>query len=581
MCEYCSLCSYVKDLHFPEKSPEFHYEPLVQHRGPDTATYELLTVQGVDIVKIPGTEEEFVRVSPEVIRRLSFEAIKEISFFQPHGHLKQIAAIMTDPDASDNDRTVAREFLVNATVAAQGKLPTCQDTGTAICIGYRGQRVLTAGEDKKHLSRGIYDAYGGMALRYSQVAPLTMFSEKNTGTNLPAQIELHATDGGEYHFRFIAKGGGSANKFKLFQKTKALLTPAALTSFIRSQLPALGTAACPPYHIAFVIGGLSAEQNMGMLKKASAHFLDDLPFTGNEHGRAFRDLDLEREIEKMCQDSGIGAQFGGIGFALDVRVIRLPRHGASCPVSIGVSCAAHRQCKAKITREGVYIERLEHNPAQILKKADEDLAELMRQKAKVVKKEGGEDEEEKEGGIVSIDLDKGMDDICAQLTRHTVGTRLSLNGTLIVARDMAHLKLAERLEATGSIPDYIKDHPVYYAGPAKKPEGFKSGSIAATTAQRMDPYVPLFQPHGGCRVTIAKGQRGDDVTASCKEYGGFYLGTIGGTAARVASQCIQSIDCVEFEELGMEAVWKLVVKDLPAFLLVDDKGNDFFKTLGM
>ena len=490
---------------------------------------------------------------------LAAAAIHDVSHLFRTGHLRQLAKILDDPEASDNDRFVAREMLKNACISAGMILPSCQDTGTAIVIGKKGQRVFTTGDDEESLSRGIHRTYTETNLRYSQMAPLSMYEEKNTGTNLPAQLELYATEGDEYHFLFVTKGGGSANKSLLFQETRALLNPDSLMKWMAEKIKLLGTAACPPYHLAVVIGGTSAEATLKTVKLASARYLDGLPTTGNARGRAFRDPVLEAEIHRLTQQVGIGAQFGGKYFCHDVRVVRLPRHGASCPVGIGVSCSADRQILGKITRDGVFLEQLETNPAQFLPEvAPADLAK---------------------GEVVKIDLRRPMSEIRRELSQYPVKTRLSLTGTLVVARDIAHAKLKERLDAGGELPQYMKDHMVYYAGPAKTPQGLASGSFGPTTAGRMDSYVDLFMRHGGSYVTLAKGNRSKQVTDACKEHGGFYLGSIGGPAAVLAKDSIKKVDVLEFEELGMEAVWKIEVEDFPAFIVVDDKGNDFFQQL--
>jgi len=490
-----------------------------------------------------------------VLTRLAEEAMHDIAHYLRADHLASLQGIMEDPEASDNDRFVALELLKNANVAAGGVLPMCQDTGTAIVMGKKGQYVLTGGGDAEAISRGIYDTYLTSNLRYSQMAPLTMWDERNTGNNLPAQIELYATDGDAYSFLFMAKGGGSANKSYLFQETKAVLNHDSLLRFLDEKIRALGTAACPPYHLAIVVGGTSAEYALKTAKYASARYLDGLPTTGNELGRGFRDVELEAEVWALTQRMGIGAQFGGKYFCHDVRVVRLPRHGASCPVAIAVSCSADRQALGKITRDGVFLEQLETDPAQYLP----DPSEL-----------------EDEGEVVAIDLSRPMDEIRAELTRYPVRTRLSLTGPLVVARDIAHAKIAERLDAGEPMPAYLRDHPVYYAGPAKTPEGYATGSFGPTTAGRMDSYVDRFQAAGGSLVMLAKGNRSAAVTAACKQYGGFYLGSIGGAAARLAQDCITRVDVLEYPELGMEAVWKIEVRDFPAFIVVDDKGNDFF-----
>ena len=487
---------------------------------------------------------------------LSRTAFRDIAHLLRPSHLKQLRSILDDPGASPNDRYVARDLLQNANIAAGGILPMCQDTGTAIVMGKRGQGVLTDGHDEEHLARGVYDAYTQLNLRYSQMAPLTMWDEKNTGSNLPAQIEIYATDGDAYKFLFMAKGGGSANKSYLYQETKAVLNPARMASFLEEKIRAIGTSACPPYHLAIVVGGTSAEFALKTAKYASARYLDTLPAAGSPVGNGFRDLELEQVVLDITRKIGIGAQFGGKYFCHDVRVIRLPRHGASCPVAIAVSCSADRQALGKITAEGVFLEQLETDPAQYMP----DPASITTDTAEVV----------------SIDLDRPMSEIRAELTKYPVKTRLSLTGTMIVARDIAHAKIAERLDAGQPMPGYLRDHPVYYAGPAKTPEGYASGSFGPTTAGRMDSYVERFQAAGGSLVMLAKGNRSAAVTEACKRHGGFYLGSIGGAAARLAQDCITKVDVLEYPELGMEAVWKIEVRDFPAFIIVDDKGNDFF-----
>jgi fumarate hydratase class I len=489
---------------------------------------------------------------------LAREAMDDIAHLLRPGHLRQLADILDDPEASDNDRFVALELLKNANIAAGRVLPGCQDTGTAIVLGYKGQQVFTTGNDAEALSRGIYQAYQQRNLRYSQMAPLDMYSEVNTGSNLPAQIDLYAEPGNAYRFLFITKGGGSANKTFLYQESKALLNPESLLSFVADKLRSLGTSACPPYHLALVVGGLSAELTLKTVKMASCHALDDLPTAGNEHGRAFRDLDLEEKIFKLCIDTGIGAQFGGKYLAHDVRVIRLPRHGASCPVGLGVSCSAHRQILGKVTRDGVFLEQLETNPAQYLPEVRAD---------------------ELSATAVRIDLRRPMSEILAELRQHPVATRLSLTGPMIVARDIAHAKLKERLDAGEDLPAYFKEHVVYYAGPAKKPQGYASGSFGPTTAGRMDSYVDLFQQHGGSMVMLAKGNRSPQVRQACKTHGGFYLGSIGGPAARLAEHSIKKVEVLEYPELGMEAIWRIEVEDFPAFTVTNHEGKDFYADL--
>jgi len=533
-------------------TPPFHYqEPLPL--GPDTTEYRLLSREGVSTAQFEG--REVLKVEPEVLSFLAQQAFRDGAFCLRTSHVKQVAAILDDPEASANDRYVALTMLKNAEISAEGILPMCQDTGTAAIIGKKGQCVWTGANDAEWLSRGVYECYTKENLRYSQTAPLDMWNEVNTGTNLPAQIDLYATDGAAYEFLFVAKGGGSANKMFLFQETKALLNPKSLAKFVEAKLPALGTAACPPYHLVFVIGGTSAESCMKVLKLGSARYLDALPTSGNGHGRAFRDLEWEGKILEIAQHSGIGAQFGGKYFALDVRVIRMPRHGASCPVAMGVSCSADRNIKAKITRDGIFLEKLETNPGRFIPAGQRAL---------------------KENGIVKIDLNRPMPEILAELSRHPVTTRVSLTGPLIVARDIAHAKLKERLDSGMDLPQYLKDHPVYYAGPAKTPKGYASGSFGPTTAGRMDGYVDLFQSKGGSMVMLAKGNRSAQVTAACRKHGGFYLGSIGGPAAILAKENIRKVEVLEYPELGMEAIWRIDVQDFPAFILVDDKGNDFF-----
>ncbi len=530
--------------------------------GADTTEYRLLTKDGVETVDGPdGTK--FLRVSNEALELLSKEAYHDISFYLRTAHLKQVASILDDPEASANDKFVALDLLKNANVAAAGVLPMCQDTGTAIISAERGQHVLTDGPDERPLARGVFDAYTELNLRYSQNAPLSMYEEKNTGNNLPAQIELHAdTHPGhedEYNFLFMAKGGGSANKSYLYQMTKAILDPEHMMQFLEEKIRSLGTAACPPYHLAIVIGGTSAEYTLRTAKYASTHFLDELPTSGSPVGHGFRDVDMEQDVLELTRQMGFGAQFGGKYFCHDVRVIRLPRHGASLPVAIAVSCSADRQAKGKITPEGVFLEKLDTNPGRFLPDVtDEELGH------------GSDDE------AVSINLNQPMEDVLAELSKHPVKTRLSLNGTMVVARDIAHAKIRERIEAGEPMPQYLKDHPVYYAGPAKTPEGMPSGSFGPTTAGRMDDYVGQFQALGGSMIMVAKGNRSQQVTDACKKYGGFYLGSIGGPAAELAANCIKKVEVLEYPELGMEAVWRIEIEDFPAFIVVDDKGNDFF-----
>ena len=533
----------------------FTYQEMLP-LGADATPMRLLTRDHVSTFTAAG--QRFVAVQPEALTLLTREAMRDIAHFLRPGHLSQLAAILRDPEASANDRFVALELLHNANIAAGGVLPSCQDTGTAIVMGKKGQLVFTGGGDEAAIARGVYDTYRTSHLRYSQLAPLDMYREKNTNDNLPAQIELYATDGDAYKFLFMAKGGGSANKSYLYQETKALLNPDSLLKFVDEKLRGLGTAACPPYHLAIVIGGTSAEYALKTAKLASARYLDTLPTTGNDHGRGFRDPELEAKILKLAQHTGIGAQFGGKYFCHDVRVIRLPRHGASCPVAIAVSCSADRQAVGKITAEGVFLEELERDPAKYLPETtDQQLA----------------------GEVVRIDLNQPMSAMRAILTRYPIRTRLSLSGPMIVARDIAHAKIKERLDRGEGLPEYFKQHIVYYAGPAKTPEGYASGSFGPTTAGRMDSYVDLFQEHGGSYVMLAKGNRSKGVTAACHKHGGFYLGSIGGPGARLAKDCITKVEVLEYPELGMEAVWKVEVKDFPAFIVVDDKGNDFFAGL--
>jgi fumarate hydratase class I len=522
----------------------------------DQTEYYLLTREHVSVSEFEG--KEILKVSKEGLTLLAQTAFRDVEFLLRPDHQKQVAQILADPEASENDKFVALTFLRNAEISAKGILPFCQDTGTAIITGKKGQQVWTDGNDEEALSQGVYNTFVNENLRYSQNAALNMYDEVNTGTNLPAQIDLYAVQGNEYNFLCIAKGGGSANKTYLYQETKALLTPGKLESFLIEKMKSLGTAACPPYHVAFVIGGTSAEANLKTVKLASAKYYDNLPTEGNELGRAFRDIELEKRLKKASEELGLGAQFGGKYFAHDVRVIRLPRHGASCPVGMGVSCSADRNIKAKINKEGIWIEKLEDNPARLI-------PEEYRQAG--------------EGGGVKINLNRPMPEILAELSKYPVSTRLSLNGTIIVGRDIAHAKLKERIDRGEGLPQYIKDHPIYYAGPAKTPAGYASGSMGPTTAGRMDSYVDLFQSHGGSMIMLAKGNRSQQVTDACKKYGGFYLGSIGGPAAILAQNSIKSLECVEYPELGMEAIWKIEVEDFPAFILVDDKGNDFFKVV--
>ena len=533
--------------------PDFQYQELFE-LAESTTPYKLLTKNHVSRAKFEG--QSILKVDAAALTLLAGSAMREIAHYLRPGHLQQLRKILDDPEASANDKFVALDLLKNANIAAAGVLPMCQDTGTAIAIGKKGQQVWTGGNDEAAIARGIYDTFQTSNLRYSQLAPLTMFEEKNTGNNLPAQIELYATSGDHYEFLFVAKGGGSANKTFLYQETKAVLNPKSLIAFIEEKLRSLGTAACPPYHLALVIGGLSAEQTLKTVKLASTRYLDGLPTSGNAHGRAFRDVELEAQVLAAAQRTAIGAQFGGKYFCHDVRVVRLPRHGASCPIGIGVSCSADRQQKAKITADGLFLEQLETDPAKYL--PDVEPTELA-------------------GDVIKLDLDAlGMEGLRATLSKYPIRTRLSLSGSLIVARDIAHAKLKERLDRGEGLPDYFKQHIVYYAGPAKTPQGYASGSFGPTTAGRMDSYVDVFQAARGSMVMLAKGNRSQQVTDACKKHGGFYLGSIGGPAARLAQDCITKVDVHEYPELGMEAVWKIQVKDFPAFIVVDDKGNDFF-----
>lgn len=521
--------------------------------GPDKTEYYLLTSDYVKVENWNG--HEMLVVDPEALRVLTRQATHDNAFMLRREHNEMVAKILSDPEASENDKFVALTMLRNAEVAAMGQLPFCQDTGTAVIHATKGQSVWTGGHDEEYISHGVYDTYTTDNLRYSQNAPLNMYDEVNTGCNLPALIDIHAGDGDEYKFLFVAKGGGSANKTYLYQETKALINPKTLIPFLVEKMKTLGTAACPPYHIAIVIGGTSAEKNLEVVKKASVKYLDELPDHGNELGHAFRDKELEKELLEATRKIGLGAQFGGKYFAHDIRVIRLPRHGASCPVGLGVSCSADRNVKAKINREGLWIERLDSNPGELIPEA--------------YRREG-------EGDVVRIDLNRPMDEIRAELSKYPVSTRLSLNGTIIVGRDIAHAKIKERLDKGEPMPQYLKDHPIYYAGPAKTPAGLPSGSFGPTTAGRMDSYVDQFQAAGGSMVMIAKGNRSQQVTDACHKHGGFYLGSIGGPAAILAKNSIKKVELLEYPELGMEAIWKIEVEDFPAFILVDDKGNDFF-----
>jgi fumarate hydratase class I len=537
--------------------PPYRHTPLFP-LGKDATPYRKLTAEGVRVEKVMG--KEVVVVSSDAMRTLAEAAFVDINHLLRPGHLKQLAAILADPEASGNDKFVAYDFLKNANIAAGGVLPMCQDTGTAIIMGKKGRLIWTDGDDEAALAQGARDAYLKKNLRYSQLAPLSMFEETNTKTNMPAQVEIYADGDEAYKFLFIAKGGGSANKAFLFQATPSILTRDRMLAFLKEKVLTLGTAACPPYHLAIAIGGTSAEMTMKTVKLASCRYYDDLPTKGSADGHAFRDVEMEREIHKMTQSLGVGAQFGGKYFCHDVRVIRLPRHGASLPIGLGVSCSADRQALGKITRDGVFLEELEHHPAQYLPEVDE---------AKL----GGE--------VVNVDLRKPMKEILAQLTRYPIKTRLSLTGPMIVARDLAHAKLRERLESGKGLPDYFKNHPVYYAGPAKTPEGYASGAFGPTTAGRMDSFVDDFQAAGGSMISVAKGNRSAAVREACEKHGGFYLASIGGTAANLAEHCIKKVEVVEYPELGMEAIWRIEVEDFPAFIVIDDKGNDFFKELNL
>ena len=534
----------------------FKYQPMFPNVKPDETEYYLLTKEHVSVSECNG--RQILEVEPEALTKLANAAMRDVSFMMRREHNEMVAKVLNDPEASDNDKFVALTMLRNAEVACKGVLPFCQDTGTAIVMGKKGQQVWTGGGDEEALSLGVYKTYTEENLRYSQNAPLNMYDEVNTGCNLPAQIDLFAVDGMEYNFLFIAKGGGSANKTYLYQETKALINPKTLVPFLVEKMKTLGTAACPPYHVAFVIGGTSAETNLKTVKLASAKYYDRLPTEGNEWGQAFRDVELEKEVLAAAQASGYGAQFGGKYFAHDIRIIRLPRHGASCPVGMGVSCSADRNIKAKINKDGLWIEKLDDQPSTLI-------PEELRQAG--------------EGDAVRIDLNRPMSEILAELTKYPVATRLSLNGTIIVGRDIAHAKIKERLDAGEAMPEYLKNHPIYYAGPAKTPAGMASGSFGPTTAGRMDSYVDLFQSNGGSMVMIAKGNRSQQVTDACHKHGGFYLGSIGGPAAILAQNSIKKVECLEYPELGMEAIWKIEVEDFPAFILIDDKGNDFFKQI--
>ena len=533
----------------------FHYQEMFP-LGPDTTEYYHLTSDYVKTENWGG--HEFLVVDPEALTVLARQATHDNAFMLRREHNEMVAKILHDPEASDNDKFVALTMLRNAEVAAKGELPFCQDTGTAICHGEKGQLVYTGCDDAEKISKGVYDTYTECNLRYSQNAPLNMYDEVNTGCNLPAQIDIHACEGNEYHFVFVAKGGGSANKTYLYQETKAVINPKTLVPFLIEKMKTLGTAACPPYHIAFVIGGTSAEKNLETVKKASIKYYDSLPTTGNEYGRAFRDLELEKELLEASRKIGLGAQFGGKYFAHDIRVIRLPRHGASCPIGMGVSCSADRNIKAKINKEGLWLEKLDTNPGELIP------AEMRNAE---------------ESNAVNIDLNRPMAEVLAELDKFPVATRLNLSGTIIVGRDIAHAKIKERLDAGEPMPQYLKDHPIYYAGPAKTPKGMASGSFGPTTAGRMDPYVDQFQKAGGSMIMIAKGNRSQQVTDACKANGGFYLGSIGGPAAILAKDSIKKVELLEYPELGMEAIWKIEVENFPAFILVDNKVNYFFKKI--
>ncbi|MGI8463833.1 class I fumarate hydratase FumA [Pectobacterium punjabense] len=534
--------------------PFYYQDPFPLSK--DDTEYRLLSSDFVSVSQFEG--QDILKVEPAALTLLAQQAFHDASFMLRPAHQQQVADILSDPEASENDKYVALQFLRNSEISAKGILPTCQDTGTAIIVGKKGQNVWTGGNDAEALSKGVYNTFIEDNLRYSQNAALDMYKEVNTGTNLPAQIDLYSTEGEDYKFLFVTKGGGSANKTYLYQETKALLTPGKLKSFLIEKMRSLGTAACPPYHIAFVIGGTSAETTLKTVKLASTKYYDELPTEGNEHGQAFRDVALEQEILEAARDLGLGAQFGGKYFAHDVRIIRLPRHGASCPVGMGVSCSADRNIKGKINRKGIWLEQLEQNPGKYI-------PEHLRETG--------------EGDAVKIDLNRPMAEILKTLSQYPVSTRLSLTGTIIVGRDIAHAKLKERLDNGEGLPQYIKDHPIYYAGPAKTPEGYPSGSLGPTTAGRMDSYVDLLQANGGSMIMLAKGNRSQQVTDACHKHGGFYLGSIGGPAAILAQNSIKSLTCVEYPELGMEAIWKIEVEDFPAFILVDDKGNDFFQVI--
>jgi len=537
-------------------TPEFKYQNPFPSVKEDKTEYYLLTKDYVSVSEFEG--KPILKVQKEGLTRLANAAMRDVSFLLRREHNEKVASILNDPEASENDKYVALTMLRNAEVACKGVLPICQDTGTAIVMGKKGQQVFTEGGDEEALSLGVYKTYTEENLRYSQNAPLNMYDEVNTGCNLPAQIDLYATEGMEYKFLFMAKGGGSANKTYLYQETKALINPKQLVPYLVEKMKTLGTAACPPYHIAFVIGGTSAEMNLKTVKLASAKYYDQLPTEGNPYGQAFRDLELEKEVLEEAHKIGLGAQFGGKYFAHDVRVIRLTRHGASCPIGLGVSCSADRNIKAKINKDGLWVEKMDDNPGSLIPES--------------LRKAG-------EGEVVKVDLNRPMKEILEQLKQYPIATRLSLSGIIIVGRDIAHAKLKALLDAGKELPQYVKEHPIYYAGPAKTPEGMPSGSFGPTTAGRMDPYVDLFQSHGASMIMIAKGNRSQQVTDACKKWGGFYLGSIGGPAAILAQNNIKKIECLEYPELGMEAIWKIEVEDFPAFILVNDKGEDFFKTI--
>lgn len=538
------------------KAPDFNYAPMFQ-KGKDETEYRLLSKEGISTAEFEG--KQILKVSPEALTLLAQQAFHDVEFMLRREHNKQVAAILNDPEASDNDKYVALTLLRNAETSVKGVLPFCQDTGTAIIHGEKGQQVWTGFDDAEALSRGVYNTFTQDNLRYSQNAPLTMYDEVNTKCNLPAQIDIEAEEGDEYRFIMVAKGGGSANKTYLYPMTKAIIqNEGTLIPFLVEKMKSLGTAACPPYHICFVIGGTSAEKNLLTVKLGSIHYYDNLPTTGDVTGRAFRDLDLEAKLLEKAHEIGFGAQFGGKAFAHDIRVIRLPRHGASCPIGLGVSCSADRNIKAKINKDGIWLEKMDSNPASLI-------PEHLQQPG--------------DNGGIAINLDKGIDAALKELTKYPVSTRVSLSGTIIVARDIAHAKLKARLDSGEGLPQYFKDYPVLYAGPAKTPEGYPCGSMGPTTSNRMDPYVDEFQANGASMIMIGKGNRGKEVTDACKKHGGFYLGTIGGVAAVLSQDSIKSIECVEFPEIGMEAVWKITVENFPAFILVDDKGNDFFTQL--